>query len=161
MLTATDFARTRGKTFRGSDGVRFTVQSVNMYGNNVVSVRFAVSAPAGRPVNRTGLGLRLTDARGREQETVISNLRLLRQNVRELEAEDLLWWSGSPLGGFPASLPWAALGSNPRKLNRRHWSGFAQLRTQEPIGSATKLTLFRFERLRTEVPFEFRKLPLP
>jgi hypothetical protein len=45
--------------------------------------------------------------------------------------------------------------------NRRQWAGFAQFSTLEPIGSMAKLTLFRFDRLRTELPFEFRDLPLP
>jgi hypothetical protein len=81
--------------------------------------------------------------------------------VREPEAEDLLWLSGAPYGTFPAQVPWAALITGSAKLNRRRWIGSAQWFTQDPIVAPARLTLFRFDRLRTELPFEFRDLPLP
>jgi hypothetical protein len=103
----------------------------------------------------------LTDRHGRVVQTTILTLNPSLQNVRELEAEDLLWLSGAPQGGFPAQLPWAALAPNARNLTRRTWSGFVQFSTPEALDSPAQLTLFRFEGRRTELPFEFRDLPLP
>ncbi len=160
-LTVPDFGKAGGKTFAGDDGVRLTVQSVNVFGVNYVQVQFAVSAPEGRTLDPNGLGLRLIDAKGGEHQTSFFNIQPFARNVRQLEAEDLLWLTGSPQRGFPAQLPWAALAPGGRKLDRRQWIGNAQFFTQQPTGTPAKLTLFRFERLRTELSFEFRDLPLP
>jgi len=161
VLTVTDLVKTAGKTFAGDDGVRLNVKSVNVFGPNLVQMQLAVSVPAGQSLDANKLGLRLTDAKGGEHQPLTFNMNLYRQNVREPEAEDLLWLSGSLQGGFLAQLPWAGLAPGTRKLNRLQWTGFAQFSSQEAIGAPAKLTLFRFERLRTELPFEFHDLPLP
>jgi WD40 repeat protein/tRNA A-37 threonylcarbamoyl transferase component Bud32 len=161
VLTVTDFANAGGKTFFGDEGIRLKVQAVNMFGPNSAMIQFAVTAPEGRSLDPNGLGLRLTDAKGGEHPATSFNLNLFNQNVREPEAEDFLWLSGSPQGALLTRLPWAALAQGPRRLNRRQWTGFAQFVTPGPISSPSKLTLFRFERLRTELSFEFHDLPLP
>jgi eukaryotic-like serine/threonine-protein kinase len=161
LLTAADFAIPSGKTFAGNDGVRLKVHSVIVSGGEAVQVQFAVSVRDGRLLDPNGLGLRLIDAMGREHQPTFLNIQMMVTTTREPEAEDLLWWSGSPQGPFPGQFPWAALAPDSRKLNRLQWTGHARFATQEPLGAAAKLTLFQFDRLRTELPFEFRDLPLP
>jgi hypothetical protein len=107
------------------------------------------------------LDLRLTDAKGREHRTAFLTTNSVARGVRELEAADLLWLSGPSQGAFPAALPWAALAQASRPLNRRQWTGWAQFSLPERLAAPARLTLSRFERLRTELPFEFRDLPLP
>jgi len=158
VLTVTDLVKVSGKTFYGDDGVRMQLQAVNGLGTNRVNVQFAVSAPEGQPLDPNKLGMRLIDAKGGEHPSVSFNMNSFVRKVRKPEAEDILWLSGSPQGGFLAQLPWAALAQDPLNLTRRQWSGYALFSTQEPISA---LTLFHFERLRTELPFEFRDLPLP
>jgi len=162
VLTVTDPAKAGGKTFSGDDGVRVKLQAVNGLGTNKVNVQFVVSAPEGHhPLDPNKLGLRLIDAKGGEHPTSFVNINSFAQKFRKPEAEDILWLGGSPQGGFLAQLPWAALAQDQLNLNRRQWTGIAQFSTPEPISAPAKLTLFRFERLRTELPFEFRDLPLP
>jgi len=161
VLTVADFAKAVGKTFAGDDGVRLKVQFVNGLGTNWVNVQFAVSAPEGPPLDPNKLGMRLLDAKGAEHPASNFNINTFARPFRRPEAEDILWLSGSPQGGFPALVPWAALAQDHLNLKRRQWTGWANFSTQEPIIAPAKLTLFHFERLRTELPFEFRDLPLP
>jgi len=158
VLTVTDLAKASGKTFAAADGVRVKLQAVTGLGTNRVNVQFAVSAPEGPPLDPSKLGMCLIDAKGGEHPSSSFNMNSLAQKVRKPEAEDILWLSGSPQGGFLAQFPWAALAQDHLNLKRRQWSGYALFSTQEPISA---LTLFHFERLRTELPFEFRDLPLP
>jgi hypothetical protein len=163
VLTVTDFARAGGKTVAGAEGLRLTVQAVSVVGSNSNSavVQLAVSSPEGRPFDVRNLGLRLIDARGSEHPARFLDLNRVPQSVREPEAEDLLWWSGSSLGGLPAQVPWAALASGGRGLTRRQWTGVAQFITPTAIRSPARLVLFRFDRLGTELSFEYHDLPLP
>ncbi len=162
VLTVTDIAKASGKTFIGDGDVRLTLQTVQVFNFQFVDLRFAVSAPDRVTLEANNFGLRLTDAKGGEHQPANFNLNSFRQGPRRRpKAEDLLWWSGVPLGGFPAPIPWAALSAGSLNENRRQLTGFAQFSTLQPIGSTAKLTLFRFDRLRTELPFEFRDLPLP
>jgi WD40 repeat protein len=162
VLTVTDLAKAGGKTLFGGEGIHLKIQSVSGLGNNGCNVQFAVSAPAGLSLDPNNLGLRLTDARGHDHPATNFFVNsFAAQTIREPEAEDLLWLSGPPQGAFLTSLPWAALARGSRNRDRRQWTGFAQFFSPEAVGQPLKLTLFRFERLRTELPFDFRDLPLP
>jgi WD40 repeat protein len=165
LLTATDLPRADSKAFAGGDGVRMTIQAVHAVSLNSVlnsvEVLFTVSVPEDRTLDPTTLGLRWTDARGKAHEASDFTINSTPRLVREVEAEDLLWWTGSPQSAFPTQLPLAALAQGPRQLRRRQWTGRVQVNTPDAIGSPTQLTLVRFERLRTELAFEFHDLPLP
>ena len=161
VLTASDLAKAGDKSFTGADGVRLKVEFVKVVGTNSINVQFAVSAPEGYVLDPKNLELRVTDAKGVEHRPNIVILNPVLRLIRVPEAEDLVWLSGSPQGAFPAQIQWAALAPGSPQLNRREWSGNAQFSTTGPIGAPAKHTLFRFERLRTELPFEYRNLPLP
>jgi len=165
LLTATYLPGVGGQTFSGGDGVRLTIQAVNAFSlNSVVNsveVQFTVSVPEDRALDPKTLGARWTGAEGRTHQMRDFNMDSSPKVARDPGAEDLIWLSGSPQNPFPAPLPLAALALGQRKLNRPQWSGIAHYNTLEAIGSPVQLTLFRSERLRTELPFEFRDLPLP
>jgi WD40 repeat protein len=161
LVTATDFASAAGKTFRGGDGLSLKVQSVQMLGSDSAYVQFAVTASQDRTVDPKKLRLRLTDAKGAEHPALYCNINPGSGTVRVLESEDLLWLAGSPSSDFPAPLPWAALATKPSRSTRRQWVGTTQFVLADGVGAPAKLTLFGFDRLRTELPIEFHDLPLP
>jgi hypothetical protein len=161
MLTVPDFFQAAGKTYSGEGAVRIKLTSIQRVNPTFLQVQFSLSAPSRARLDARSLGLRLSDARGEEQLSAFLTMNGLSDDVRELEAEDLRVLSGSPLGGFPSQLPWAALAPGALGKTRREWSWSAQFSTREPIGSSVKLTLFHFDRLRTELPFELRDLRLP
>jgi hypothetical protein len=81
---------------------------------------------------------------------------------RELEPDDLIWLSTSPQGGLPGLFFWSHFAPHRPSLQRNQWQGSMQFfDLGEPFGHADKLILYRFDRLRTELPFEFHDLPLP
>jgi hypothetical protein len=159
VLTVADPAKAADKESFADDGLRFKVQTFQMVDANAAWVKFTVSVSAGRTLDPNTLGLRLIDAKDGEYLGGPLAMNAGLQYVREPEPEDLVWLSGAPQAGFPAPLPWAALAPGSLKLDRRQWTGSAQF--SGPIGAPAKLALFRFERLRTELPFEFHDLPLP
>jgi hypothetical protein len=161
VLTVPDFTHAAGRSFSAAAGVRLKVQRVNEFAPNNIQIQLAVSAPEGRDLDPTALGMRWTDAGGRDHE--VSNFRLnnVSQSVREAEGDDFLWLGAAPQAAFPGALPWAALAPRGRPPTRRQWTGFAQVNAADAGDLPARLTLYRFERLRTEVPFEFRDLPLP
>jgi hypothetical protein len=159
VLAVTDVAR-GGRTVFGQDGVRMTLHSIQASGN-LVSIQFAISIPRNRPFEPHDLDFRLTDSRGRDQRATSVFTTSFPQTVREPEAEHLLWWAGPPQGLGLTALPWTALAQDSRRLDRRRWTGSARFSLPQPIDASTRLTLFRFERVRTELSFEFRDLPLP
>jgi WD40 repeat protein len=159
VLTVTDLLRAVGKTYAGAGGVRLKVQLVNQFGLNSLQVQLAVSAPVGQALDSRNLGLRLVSADGREHSPTFLNLNPFPQTVRELEGEDLLWLSGPVPGSLPSPLTLAA--QEPMARTRQQWFGNAQFATPQPIAGTARLTLYRFDRLRTELTFDFRDLPLP
>jgi WD40 repeat protein len=161
VLTVPDLARAAGKTFYGSDGIRLKVQAVNLATPPFLSMTFTVSAPDGSPYGPSNLGVRLTEATGREHLTSSLLISRATRVVRAAGPEHLIWMSASGQVGFPAQLPWAALAPGPLNGTRQEWSGSTQFVIQTRISSPVRLTLFRFDRLRTELPFEFHDLRLP
>jgi WD40 repeat protein len=161
VLSVTDAVKARGRTLDGHDRVRMRVLFLTVSGTSV-TVGFTVSAPPSCPLDSRNLELRWTDASGKEYrpDFFYMNSSLARR-VRELEAEDHLWLSGSAQGAFPATLPWAALARGSGQLERHQQIGQARFSLPQPAGTPARLTLFRCERLRTELSFEFRNLPLP
>jgi hypothetical protein len=161
LLTVTDLAKSGGKTYFGEQGVHLRIQEVNGLGNVGFNVQWAVTAPASLSLDPNNLGFRLIDTRGGEHLPNNFFLNPPGPNIREAEAEDLLWLAGPPQGAFFTQIPWVALARGSRNGDRRQWNGFTQFFTPEAIAQPVKLTLFRFDRLGTELPFEFHDLPLP
>jgi WD40 repeat protein len=162
VLTVPELARAAGKVVQGDDGFRCRVLSVQMTEPNSVTIQFSMSVPEGQPLDSRLVGLRLIDGKG-GQQTLLSAARSVAPltKVRGLEPEDLRWLSGSLSAGFPAAVPWSALVPPDRKLERRQTITAARFLVPGGLSSSAKLTLFRFERLRTDVSFEFHDLPLP
>jgi hypothetical protein len=161
VLTMTDLARAAGKTFFGKDGIRVKVRTAQINNPSYIQVLFDVLAPTGTSFDRNNLGIRLTDARGREHQASWFNLNRIRRSVREAVPETMVWLSASGGPGFAAQLPWAALAPGSLNGERTRLSGNAQFFVQDGSVSAATITLFRFERLRSELAFEFRDVRLP
>jgi hypothetical protein len=149
-----------GKAFWGEGGFRCKVLSAQRYGTNSLDVQLAILARENQSLDLRDVALRLSDDKGGEQVwfNSLTNPPLL--TIREAEPEDLLWWSGAAQDSFPSPLPGAALALG-TKLNRRQITVTARFTLPQALSGSAKLTLFRFERLRTELPFEFHDLPLP
>jgi WD40 repeat protein/tRNA A-37 threonylcarbamoyl transferase component Bud32 len=160
IATASDLSKIEGKTVAGEGGVRLTVQRVQTSGRQL-TVSFALETPQAWVYEPTTLSFELSDGKGRRFRASGVSVFPAAAAGRPPRPEELAVLSGAPEAGFPGGLAWAALAVAARGAERR-WTGSAQwLLPEKPDPAALSLTFFRFERLRTELPFEFHDLPLP
>jgi WD40 repeat protein/tRNA A-37 threonylcarbamoyl transferase component Bud32 len=161
VLTVADPAKSGGKTLQGEDGLRLRVDSVSDLEKDRIIFRIRLSVPARQRFDPNLVEADLSDSKAGRRRSTSSSLRMLAETFRELEPNDLIWLSGSPQGGFPALLPWDQLAADRPPLQRRHWQGTIEFYAPDKLYQPDKLLLYRFERFRTELPFEFHDLPLP
>ena len=105
------------------------------------------------------IGLELTDARGRSAH--FNNVSLTQWPLREPQPEDLAWLTAAPQAPSLPWLPWTALALQPARQGRMEWRGKLQLAAPAAFEEPVQLRFYRFDRLKTEVPFELRDVPLP
>jgi WD40 repeat protein len=101
----------------------------------------------------------LTDAEGRRYPLQQPLLYPIFGQLRP--ADGLLLMTGSPAAGLTA-VPWSGIGLH--RQSPRHpagWSGTLTFSAPQGVGPPARLTLQQIQRTQVEVPFEFRKLPLP
>jgi hypothetical protein len=155
-----DVSKAERKTFLGPDRLRLQVQSVQQFANGQLNMEFILSSP-GQRFDQNTIWAELIDKKGRRHR-VNSFWAYERSGpTRELEPDDLIGLSATPIGGLPTFLPWSILASGRPSLQRVPWQGNIQFFPQEQVELPLKLVLYRFDRLRTELPFEFHDLPLP
>jgi WD40 repeat protein len=152
LAAVPDLARAEGHTFRGEQGHRVTLTSVRRSGNQW-TLECRISGPPGFRYDANHYGLEMIDARGRLARF---NPRLQAEAALPPLAENLLW-----LAPAPPALPWPALALHAAGPNRVEWRGTLQQTTAVPFESPVRLHFYRFDRLRTEVPFVLRDVPLP
>jgi WD40 repeat protein len=159
LLTIKDLAGAVGKTFLADDGLKIMIQRVDLR-TGQVSVQFSAATKDATPFDANAHVLRLTDSRG-----VTVPCRLWPQgvfvppvNVRDVTAT----LAAAPPAGWPAALPWTSLNQIASKTALH--GGYQLLgrgsRSQDLVGPV-RLDLDRFKVVETELPFEFRDLPLP
>jgi WD40 repeat protein len=155
LIAVPDVAKAKGRTFRGERGHRLTVQSVKRSGTTL-TLLLRVNGPPGWNYNANSQRLELIDAHGR-----FIRLRpswLVRTPPPELRAEDAAWLAAVPLAPSLSNLPWPALALHVVSPSRRtEWYGPVNCFAPEPL----RLRFYQFERLKAEVPFELRDVPLP
>ena len=124
-------------------------------GANQINVQFTLVTGADWKYDQSLFGLELVDALGRRRRDFRHSL--FPSVPRAGLNGDLAWFAAMPSAGVPAGLPWAAFAVN----GRNQWDGNAWFQNMEKADLAGTLTLMRYQRLRTELPFEFNDLPLP
>ncbi len=121
--------------------------------------RWYFPADRDRPGQRKEVRLEMTDSQGRPYRMVASNLMAVAAPPGALDRSAAVL-GGHPQAGFPGAIPWAALALG-REGPPPRWHGWVDFTATGSAGPASKLTLVSFRRLRTELPFTFRDLPLP
>jgi WD40 repeat protein len=157
LVTVTDLGKAKGQAFHGEEGVRLTIRNVEQLGNRL-AVQFTMTAPAGWTYKATLRGFDLIDGKGQRFHSTAPNLSVVRRS--EVRPEDLAWLGAAPGGGFPANVPWTTLAMAGGK-GPTEWTGTVDFFLSEKMGPDAKLIFYRGERVRAELPFEFRDLPLP
>jgi hypothetical protein len=159
LIAVPDIAKAKGRTFRGERGHRLTVQNVQRTGTTL-TLLLRLSGPPDWSYNANSQRLELIDAEGRR-----IHLRpswVVRAPRPELQAEDAAWLATAPLVPSLSSLPWPALALHPTSPSRRmEWYGPIHCFAPEPLAGPIRLRFYQFERLKTEVSFELRDVPLP
>jgi WD40 repeat protein len=157
LVTTTALARARGKTFHGTSGIRLTIQNVqDQFGQFFADV--TITGPANWAYDYNLQNFELVDAQGRRQRSLGHWLN--QQPGREVRPNDLAGLGASPWVSFPANLPWSALACMEWRGSRQ-WTGRVYFASSSAPAPAAKLVFFSFQRLQTELPFEFHDLPLP
>jgi len=158
LVTVPDLARAAGQTFWGPQGHRLTVDQVQQNAQ-FWTVQVRLLDPPGWRQDPNQHGVELSDARGHSVD--LSQQGLRRFQLREPQPEDLAWLTAAPQSASLLQVPWPAL-ARQRPFQERT-EGRGTLRGFTPIALEGKVSLrfYRFERLRTEVPFELHDVPLP
>ena len=165
LATATELGKAQGVPFSGG-GVRLSVQSVQTFSNGPISQKttMVVVALDGGPAwayDASSQGFELTDAESRRIRPAWANVNPVGLNRRWPGPEELAVFGAASGAGLPGALPWAALALNAPQAGHG-WTASLQFVTPDTVNLSTaKLTFYRYRRLRTELPFEFRDLPLP
>jgi hypothetical protein len=157
LLTVEDLDNAAGKTFGGMEGARMVVQRVQVQGAIVtVHLRLTGGEAWGDNVRRDLL--ELIDSRGRRYRTFPA----LREMVPlEARLDDLGLLAGAVQTGFPAHLPWTSLALRPGRQRFPWLGGTVAFSLDAPLRPPLKLILYTARRVQTELPFEFRDVPLP
>jgi hypothetical protein len=69
--------------------------------------------------------------------------------------------TAAPLASSLQRIPWPALALQRFGPDRLEWHGAIQLYPPAELTAPIKFRLYRFKRLRAELPFELRDVPLP
>jgi serine/threonine protein kinase/WD40 repeat protein len=154
LVTAPELDKAEGKTFAGEDGLRLTVRKVSA-GVNQMTVQFTLVTGFDWKNDLGPFGLEWVDAHGRRFRDF--RYSQFPSVPRAGWNGHLAWFGAMPSAGVPAGLPWVALAVN----GRRQWDGMATFQLTEKADLTGTLILMRYQRLRTELPFEFHDLPLP
>jgi eukaryotic-like serine/threonine-protein kinase len=156
LVRVAEVGKAEGKTFAGADGLWLTVRKNQVFsGANQMNVQFTLVSRFDWKADPSNLGFEFVDSRGNRRREYQHNLfsSLPRASLNQ----DLAWFGAMPDAGVPAGLPWAGLASS----GRQQWTGLASFQFAEKPDPAGELILVRYQRLRTELPFEFHDLPLP
>jgi WD40 repeat protein/serine/threonine protein kinase len=101
----------------------------------------------------------LADGKGNSSRMSLQRFTTTRRRVAQ--PEDLAWLAAAPVDFGLSGLFWPALAVNPPGLQRGAWTATLRLFSPPTLQGPVSLRIFRFERLRAEVPFELRDIPLP
>jgi WD40 repeat protein len=142
-----------GRSLPLPGGARLGIQDVRRQARGL-EVWVTLTTTAAWPYDERRHNFELIDAQGRRHRPVFGD-RLLPGPARpELRPDDL-----ALLGGPPGSVPWGGLAL--RAARPHPWlTGRLLFRPEEGLEKC-KLVFFEATRLRAELPFEFRDLPLP
>ncbi|HVS35519.1 MAG TPA: hypothetical protein VMS17_08055, partial [Gemmataceae bacterium] len=165
LATAADVGKAQGKTFAGVGG-QLRVHSVQVFANGspgqqAAMILFSMDGGPDWSYNAAAMSFELTDAAGLRIRPTWVNPSMGGPVRRRPGPAELAAFSAAPAAGWPAALPWAGLALNPSPAEHG-WTGNLQFMVPDNIDLSTcKLTVYRYRRVRTELPFEFHDLPLP
>lgn len=165
LIKVADLTKATGKNYTSPDGVQIRVDSQDSYSippskSNNSYIHFSVSMIDGPAFDSNSLGARLTDAKGNDYPAVNSYVSFIDPALRYPDINDNLLRIAARGSREVVQFRWIDAVQQCLRVHQRKWVGsvmFANDSTNPPVA----LTIFRFDRLRTEVPFEFRNLPLP
>jgi WD40 repeat protein len=153
LATVASLGQAAGQTF-GTEGVQVRVQRVNRDGRALL-VEVVVTGPVGWSYDQASQQFAVYESTGRGWRA--SAATLTPRPRRDVRPGDLAWL-GAPLAGLPAAAPWAALAAAP---GPQQWEGTLQFLLPERTTTLTRLAFYSFQRVRVDLPFELRDLPLP
>jgi WD40 repeat protein len=158
LVTVPNLATDIGRTFRGEQGHRLTVEGMQSVGGPYLHLDLRLIGPPGWHYDGNLHGVELVYARG---ETLSSpHAALSYSRARQPQPEDLAWLAASPQAPSLLGVPWPALAVAPPGQERLEWRG--TVRVFNPLPSApVQLRFYRFERLKVDLPFELHDVPLP
>ncbi len=158
LVTVPDLTAARGQTFHGPQGHRLTVVAMSTPRAGRPVVQYRLSGPPGwRPGNQEGV--EVIDSRGHSQYYVLPPP--VASLLSEPLPEDLAWLATTPQATSLLQVPWPALARLRPASERLEWRGILPLSLPTPLEGPVQLRLYRFERVRVEVPFELHDVPLP
>ena len=158
LVAVPDLARAQRKTFRGAEDYQLHIEAVQPAGN-VWSIHLQVIGPPGWQYDSNRYGMELIDARGRLAR--FQYLWLQSSPLRKPQPEDLAWFMAAPLASSLVQLPWPTLARQRGGGERLEWRGTIQHYSPVEFVSPVKLRFYPFDRLKAELPFELRDVPLP
>jgi hypothetical protein len=151
LVSAGGLAKAVGRAFVGGEGTCLTVQQVRPAGR-AATAQVVLSGGAGWSYDPATMYFELLGARGRPYG---------RPTVRMSAVPPAPRPEHVALFAAAAGAPWAALALHPERVDGRRWAVDLSFAAEEDVGPPAKLVLYRCRRVRTEVPFEFRDVPLP
>jgi WD40 repeat protein len=155
LVMVPDLARAAGQTFAGGQGHRLTMGMVGPPGVYQL-LEFRLSGLGVGSQDLRLFGVEVLDARRRRQ--LATRVALTPAPTSKPQPEDLAWLAAPPAPSL-AGLPWVALALQGSPGNPREWRGTVQV--PPSFEAPIRLRFFRFERLRTDLPFELHDVPLP
>jgi hypothetical protein len=158
LVNVPNLARGQRRVFRGRQGHELIVDNARQNGNSW-TLNLRLRGPANWKYDPNTHGLELIDARGRRsfESAWLNNQPSLWRG----QAGDFAWLASAPQAPSLAALPWPAFALPRIPQGQMEWHGNFSRYTGEPLTAPVQLRLVRFVRLKAEVPFELRDVPLP
>jgi hypothetical protein len=158
LVTVPDVNKAQGKSYRGGEGHQLHIESVRS-ANSFWNLDVRLSGPPGWQYDPNTYGLELIDAHDRVIRFRYAQFQPFQR--QRPQPEDLAWLTAAPLAPSLLQVPWTALAQLRVGGQRMEWRGWVQQYSRQKLDAPVRLRLYRFERLKGELPFEFHDLPLP
>jgi WD40 repeat protein/tRNA A-37 threonylcarbamoyl transferase component Bud32 len=156
LLGIADLSKVEGKNCFAADGLMLTPGHLEYRaGLTQVTVRLNLSGPPGWHPVRDREAVEVRDARGRQATVTGEFSARVRLGFRQ---EDLAVFGPAPAGEW-SSFPLVGLALSDRF--RSTWEGYFTIALPGGATAPLRLSLVRAKRVRVELPFEFRDVPLP
>jgi hypothetical protein len=160
LASFSDPGQAAGKSISIPDeGLRLTLQESRTIGG-LLNVKFQLAAPPNwRHIPGREL-FELTDRRGQKRQALRVQFLANPPANRPATGVALDLLAGTPQAGFPGSVPWPGLARWGESL-KQHWSVQVQFVLPAGVEPEARLSFATVDWAATELPFEFRDLPVP